>query len=430
MLETEVHTKKMLGREKLCKQLEQKLRRITVHPQEIRDTSKEIKERFGMPEELSNDYLCLRKDIKYADDFTIFIFCSILKEKDISLYFSKQEINVYSKSKFEVDKLEFPLRLKMIQVAEDQWVGKITAKDIIKLRDAQVINYNSKAQRTMRRIVAGEEVRFRIALNEKAVRGIEQSFSNQTYIPNTITLNMPEGIQYYYDEEKNELVINGSEDFRFDILDGYHRYVAISMEKNVNDKFDYPMELRIVQFKLDKARQFIWQEDQKTKMKRIDSDAMNQSSIATKVINRLNMDSTFDLQGQVNPNDGIINSGVLHQCITSIYSLKPGYDRAEEMEAIREITNRFRYVINELTFEDPNTYLKKRWSRDRIIAVSYVCSRYYTPSDDFRKAVEEVRKIIKDNPDLFSKIVSETNKLLGTSFKKIDVILAERNQSV
>lgn len=64
-----------------------------------------------------------------------------------------------------------------------------------------------------------------------------------------------------------------------------HRYIAISDLSNLNEDFDYPMELRSTMFSESKAQQMIWQKDQKTKMRKIESDSLNQNNFANQVIN-------------------------------------------------------------------------------------------------------------------------------------------------
>lgn len=126
-----------------------------------------------------------------------------------------------------------------------------------------MINYNVNAQRTMQRVIKGDKELYRITLNKHAVNSIRRSFESGEFIPNTITLNIPEDPEneFYYNEKNSELVIKNIN--HFDISDGYHRYVAACQAYDQNDKFNYPLEIRIVSFDNDKVKKFIFQEDQK-----------------------------------------------------------------------------------------------------------------------------------------------------------------------
>ena len=410
----------MKKRDELCAALDKKLRRISSDRKAITDYTVKLNEDYDLTVEIANDYLTLRNNISEANDFVIFMYASLLYGNKLKDYFSASEIKEYSKSKFAVKKLKFPLRYKMVQIADDQWIGKITVKELMMLRDAQVVNYNEKAQRTMQRIVANGVERYRIALNQSAVMGIENSFESGTYIPNTLTLNLPETAEFTYDEEQNELIIKGGEDFHFDILDGYHRYVAISKAYNLNRSFDYDMELRIVQFNEDRAKQFIWQEDQKTKMRKIDSDAMNQTAIATKIISRLNGDPQFNLAGQINPNEGIINSSIMHLCINTLFC-SGKLKKSDELSIIIGTTNKLKETINYITEQD-KAYLSK-WNRQRTIAVVYACYKE-VPLKNTLKEIQAYYDVLCEHTDML--MIYRGSKYSKQDFEKLDALRAER----
>ena len=409
----------MKSRDDLAHILDKKIRSVSSTQQEITYVG-QLNDSFNLPPEIASDYLTLRNNITEANDFVLFIFASLLYKDKLTKYFTASEIKEYSKSKFSVDKLKFPLRYKMVQIADDQWVGKITVKEIIKLRDAQVINYNEKAQRTMQRIVANGVEHYQISLNKKAVAGIEDAFESGMYIPNTITLNLPEDTDYSYDEETNELVIKGGDGFHFDILDGYHRYIAISKTYNINHKFDYNMELRIVQFNEDRAKQFIWQEDQKTKMRKMDSDAMNQTAVATKVIARLNGDPTFNLAGQINPNEGVINSPLLYICINTLFC-QGIIKKTEELKKIIGITKQLKDTINYITEHDKR-YLDK-WNKRRTIAVIYAIYKAI-PLNKILKEIEAYYDTLCDHPDMLAQY--QRSAYSRKDFERLDTFRAER----
>jgi len=79
-------------------------------------------------------------------------------------YFTDIEINQYSKEKINTDKLQFPIKIKCIQVKDDQWIGATDSNFIMELRKAQMIRYNVNAQRVMKRIIRGESILFKIVV--------------------------------------------------------------------------------------------------------------------------------------------------------------------------------------------------------------------------------------------------------------------------
>ena len=344
--------------------LRKKIKEITNSQKEVETIAALLQDGFNLPEGISNDYLTIRKDVSDAGTFMLFMLTSVIMKDELGNYFSPKEIEAFYASKYEAKELEFPFIFPMIQIRDNQWIGKITISKLIMLHDARLINYNEQTQRAMRKIVINGGEHYQIDLNNAAVKRIRENFQNKTYIPNTLTFNLPEECEVSYDEKKSQLTINYKEGFMFDILDGYHRLVAIYQEYNRNE-FDYEMELRIVQFSKDKANQFIWQEDQKTKMKKVYSNSLNQNKIATRIIARLNDDTGFSLR--INPNDGEINSPVLNACISALFGR--GVKRSDELSVVIKTAKKLKRVF-EFMADNDDRFLKK-WDNQMIIATVY-----------------------------------------------------------
>ena len=260
------------------------------------------------------DVVNLRRNAQDCSDRMLYWFLKSINDKKIPEYFSAKESKEYESTTYKREGLSFPIRWNMIEVAEgSQWIGKITVKELMKLRNAQLISYNERTQRTLRRVVNKDFEYYQIYLNRNAVNAITESFVTNQYIPNTITLNLPEDADFRYSDGK--LIIVHTD--RLDILDGYHRYVAMSNLYNQNNKFDYTMELRVVCFPEETARQFIWQEDQKTKMRKMDSDSFNQNSFANQVVNLINQNGL--LRNVIGRNGAPIEQGLASNLIDRIF---------------------------------------------------------------------------------------------------------------
>ena len=160
---------------------------------ERRELYDSLAEQFNMPISLAADICAGRELIAEQNDFVAFVMLYGLAPKEVNRYFTDEEIAIFSKEKFEHTGFELPLVFKnMVQIAPDQWIGRITAKELMALKDAQVIKYNENTQRTMRRVVRGESRYYKIALNEKSVKEIKDALESGAYISDDITLNMPQ----------------------------------------------------------------------------------------------------------------------------------------------------------------------------------------------------------------------------------------------
>lgn len=239
--------------------------------------------------------------------------------------FTLAEQSILLKERIEINKAKFPIIFKCLQVRDDQWIGTCTAQDLMRLRESQLINYNKNAQRVLRKVIRNGNAHYKIDLNESSVSAIKESFERDIYIPDVITLNIPESENdFFYNSDKSELIIRSIE--RFDMADGFHRYSALCRIYDVNKDFDYPMELQILHYPDDRVRQFIFQQDQKNRMRKIDSESMNMNDPVNRVVERLNTDSKCLLAGCISRNEGLVNYAELAQCVDYFfYKADPRY---------------------------------------------------------------------------------------------------------
>lgn len=335
------------------------IRKSVTDRTKINNKIKFLTNEYGVDERTASDVALMKRQVESCDDRLLYVIAKTYNVGTVDSYYTPNEIKSYNK-KYEKETFKFPIKINAIKVNEDQYLGTITVKELMKFRDAQLINYNENAQRAMKKVVEGNDVFYQISLNKKAVEGIKESFNNNTYISNTITLNIPVDGEFTYNGE--ELIISSLE--HFDILDGYHRYIAMSEISNIDTDFDYTMELRIVSFTDEKARQFIWQEDQKTKMKKIDSEAFNQNTYSNQLIGMLNESAL--LRGIFNIH-GIIDSSMANRMlsITFFYS-KRKYSRKELIDVKKYILHCF-----EVLLEESADILDKEWDNSFIISFFY-----------------------------------------------------------
>lgn len=381
-----------------------------------------MKTKYDIPKSLTSDLICLRMSMSEPSEFVLYcladslvqILGEVLKVND---YYTKQEIDKYSKSKYKVDKIKFPLRLKMIQVTSDQWIGIINHDLLMKLRAAQLINYNINAQRTLTRMIKGDKEIYKITLNQKAVSAIHENLKNGSFIPNTLTLNIPqdEVSDFYYDKDSMELVIKQVR--HLDCTDGFHRYIADCKVNDENPKFDFTWELRVVNFSDDKAKSFIHQEDQKTKLKKVDSNSFNMNDSANIVVTRLNENARCNLKGLISRNEGIINFGELSELVRYFF-FKEVTKRESNNLLIVSLVKYLCECFNVLTEYDMK-YIEEKYSYKQLFIVIYMFYIYRSEKQsDMCKIIDEMvkRQDMLDNKKFYSRIprkamVNEIEKL-------------------
>ena len=379
----------MKNKQVLITELMKEINNISLNKKDVQRCTELLRDKYDVPMGVSADFLTgNRFDLENLPDNVLYYFVSVILPSKVSEY-TAAEIKKYEKTKYIKETIKFPIKIPMIQIGQDHWVGKIDVAFLMQLKKAQLINYNENAQRTLERKISNGVEYYRIALNNKSVEEIIKSFENDSYIPNTITLNISEDSDFYYNEETAHFIIKELK--HFDILDGYHRYIAMSRIFQTNPKFNYEMELRIVCFNNEKARQFIWQEDQKTKMKKVDSDSFNQNNPANQIVTMLNDITEF--KGMFNKKDTIIDTGFASRLISVLYfnNSYETYNRKRIIDVRDFIASRLRIIINKKTF-----LYSERWSIQEIAVIFYLISRDDIQDKDLCKKIDNFIKITSD----------------------------------
>lgn len=403
-------------KEELSKKLQSLSENILFDKEKVNNILNGMKDVFNIPTGVTMDMLSGRMQFIDASEFLLFALCKLLDQElgkhNLENFFTPIEIVGYSGSKLEEDKIKFPIEIKCIPVTADQWIGSTDVNFIMQLRKAQLINYNVNAQRTLQRVVRGEKSYYKITLNKDAINKIFSSLEDGIYIPNTITLNMPETAEFSYDENKNVLIINSID--HFDISDGYHRYIAMSQLKDKNPEFNYPMELRIIMFPEDKVKQFIYQEDQKTKMRKVDSDSMNMNAPENLVVERLNTDVGFNLKGKINRSNGLINYGELASIIKYFYF--KGQNADKSIKRIIEVEKEIKDKFNTLT-EVHTELLEKDYvfSFQKLLVIFYMFDK---KDLDIEATYNLINRLTEIDSKIFSTKIPRTGMI--SAIKKLE----------
>lgn len=365
-------------------------------------------EKYDIPKVMVSDYLSLRNPLAEANDFILFCLLDSIesttetKKSVIPEFYVEKEIKKYSTSKYKVDKIKFPLRFKALQITNDQWLSSIDFKTLMQLRAAQLIIYNENTQRTMQRMVRNEKEFYKISINKIAVAEIENLYKDGTYIPTPLTVNIPldSDSDFYYDEERCELVITSFEGF--DIVDGYHRYLAACKASDSDKNINFTMELRIVNFPEDKAQQFIYQEDQKTVMTKADSNTYDQTNLANRIVERLNSSPQSNVQGLISRNQGLINYIDLAELIKYFYI--NGNKIKSANSSLVQISNKLIEDFNLLT-EYNIKYLEQKYSYKQLFTVMF-CFKHFEDKDKSNMC------------NVIDKVLDKSNKLDTELFYK------------
>lgn len=409
--------------------LDRKLRDIVLDRKTSSKYYEECMDKYNIPGGLVADYAMGNKSLGEANPFVLFCLIDCIpddmrKKGYIKETFTESEIEMYSNSKYDQGKQIFPLVFRVHQIRDDQWIGRIDLKTLMEMRESQLINYNTDTQRTLKKVVRGEEVSFQISVNKKSVKDIGESVADGTYIPTPITLNvLPKTeIDFKYDDKTGTMEIYSVD--KLDMTDGYHRYLALSRDYDLGLIDDFSMELRLTIFSKEKASHFIFQEDQKTKMKRVDSDSFNMTNPANIVTQKINESPKCNLQGLINRTNSIINAAWLSEMLRFFYFRN--VPKTQQRIKIIQVTNELIEFFNLIT-ESNIEYLEKAYSYKKLLAVMCVFD-YYKDKDksDMLNVLDKVVPMVINNN---SKRLN-TGKISGPIVKDIEKMIEEVRQNV
>ena len=375
---------------------------------------------YQIPRSLIMDIFTFRKSVEELTEFELFsivdgidyYYNTVKKEVTnyVKKYFTTDEIKVLAKEKYQSNELQFPLKISCIEINHNQWIGGADVQFLMRLKKAGLIRYNENAQRTLRRKIINGEETYRITLNKTAVNSIKKRFDENIFVPNTITLNIPDDeYDFMYDAKNKELVITSLD--HFDIPDGYHRYVAMGQKYSLDPSWNWPIELRIVKFSDAQIRDFIYQEDQKTKMKRLDSSSMNMVAPENVCLEKLNTDIMFNLKGEISRNKGNLNFSELADIVRYLYFLPSTLKGININKRIAEIEKSLLTDINDLTNID-DSLLTHRFTFAEMVTMVYGFTQI--KEKNRQEALKQIAKWIETaNDDLDANIVGRKKTSLA-----------------
>ena len=376
----------------------------------------DLYDKFNLPVSIAEEMITFKKDIKEFSTIEVFWVMWFLDRKCLSKYFTETEIDVFSKDKYEEDKIEFPIVFDNIcKIADDQYIGSISAQMLMKLKNARLINYDENEQRALKKVKSGSVEIYKPYVNEKSVKEIKKAMEDGIYIPDPMTLNMPFGSEFEFKDHK--LIVYSLPQGMFNLDDGYHRYLAISQIYDFDKSFDYTMILQIVNFDNTKANTFIFQLDQKTQMKKIISDTYDPNAIPNKIMSRINHDPTCNIQGMIGRNRYNINSASLGKLISYYYPSK-NIRREDEAKFVIQTSKTLVNKFNVLTTQD-DTFLGKY--SDAMLFTTMFVFNSNLPEEQYSKFVVSALSELTDEE---KRIMSVST--LGVVRKKGENILQDK----
>ena len=334
-------------------------------PKYVQKISDNLKTNHNLPKEIVLNVMYGHKSLADYNDVICYWITKEVQPALVDEFFSSREIKNFDKEQYVEADSVLPLKLNALPLGDDQWLTVMSVQELMRLRQQSLLHYNADTQRALRVMVKGGDVIYEPYTNPKAVKQMSQLLADKMFIPNVITLNISETDEFADFEYKNGIleITNIS---AFDMVDGYNRFKAFENVYDKDNSFDYMIGVMITNFSVDKARRFIHQEDQKTKMRRVDSHGFNQSDDYNILLERINGDTKCNLHGEINSGSGNIRFGI------ASFAMRIGNKHAKlTKKQVVEYTKQFVDTLNEIT-EERTELLDRRWL-DYEISTVFFC---------------------------------------------------------
>ncbi len=321
-------------------------------------------------ETLNTTLLCLLTKILYET----------IKDDSINYYsyFTDFEINQASNYREEKDNTDthYPIVFEnVVKDAADDYSTVLTIERNAEFINKRIFKYNPETQRPLiSKFYSGKEIK-EIDLNKRAREKITRNIVEGTQIPNTVTVNiLQNGLDSIeYNEKDRTLTIHSGE---IDMIDGYHRILSAWFAYNEKPNVDFYYKLRIVNWDVEKAKAFIYQETLGNKIDPTKVKAYDVNNPYNVIVNKLNENPRSNIRGKIT-NDilDIKNNKALIMFNVLFDSIKALFDVKDNQEVVT-ISNYLREGINLIT--DNNIELLKEHKDDRLwIAYLIMLKQYY-----------------------------------------------------
>lgn len=225
--------------------------------------------------------------------------------------------------------------------------------------ESGIIGYDFRMQREGTLKERYGEVITRATVVKKNVLDIKKSMKNNTFTPNTITWNVldNEADSIEYDENTETLSLTRSKETVINIIDGYHRTLAISqlLDEGYEVEKDY-MFLTILNYTVEEAQRYIRQEQQGTKLSE-SQQKVYKNDINVSVAKNINITGTefenslknkiADIEAKVHKyNKQLITMSSLSDTIETYYS-----ELLKKPKDVKKVSNWIVEFFNEIIGE-------------------------------------------------------------------------------
>lgn len=374
------------------------------------------------------------EDIRFLFIFSLALN-KTLKEKNMDMlndyqsYFTKVEIDQWENYKEEEeDENVFPIVFKnVVEIFPGYWQTTVTAQEIEKLNQANVLIYNPNTQRGLKVTKKG----IGIDVNPKKVNQIAERMLSGRQFPDDLKFNVLKTGQEKIIYNPKNRILTITEGSVINTFDGQHRLSgnALALSKNPDLEFIWP--IKITNFTEIKAHDFMTQINKQTP---IDVDVLktkdyskNENLVVDKIMDSKGdlADATKDKDSFVKSNRGLTTKSILAEAIKDNYEdqLESAYQRDEIANWIVEFSNYLMGMYSEEFIANPYEVKKYSYINNLNMFYGYIAlSATLKDNNEWKNILKEKIESIDfnvDNPMWRSVGIIKENKINKTTKNKL-----------
>lgn len=369
-----------------------------------------------------------------ADDL-LGVFAKILydktKEKELNpeRYYFPEELNRINNFKITKSNSKFPIIFENVTKIGDGYVMALSLQQLKDLHERYVIDYNEEAQRSHVFSEYKNSIIEKIDLDTVSREQITQKMLEGEYKTDFISLNVldnadfrPEFL-YYNEEERNLTIFNG----KIEILDGFHRYMAMVGLYDEDPNLNFEIGLKITNYNLEDAKDAVEQYDKQRKLNLEQVKSLKKNDYGNIITDSLNKDSLSMLRSKIVKSEALIRRGVGFTYF-SILSDSISVLFEEELRLpirVKPITEYLTGFFNDLCeiFLDEYSSEKKslEFHKNTFVLYIAIAKLLYNSEGWSEHKKEKLKEILskiefKENGRLFSQLKLKTNNVISTRF--------------
>lgn len=343
-----------------------------------------------------------------------------IKEIDPVNFYSKEDIEAALAFQEDRNEVTLPYTFHgVLKGGDNSYLTILSYKQIYELYNAKLLSYNYDSQRIAKKKVKNGELIIEPKVYAKSVREIYELMKKKKYLPSTLLINvLIDGESEINYDDGNLTVLEGS---KIDLIDGFHRVLAISKLMSEQPNFEGYMNVDIKNLDIIEAQELLATTNttnpfDKTQRMRF-ANATFGSAIVKELEKLPEFENKISPKGAVSKTFGEYTTfSVMTESIDTIFDIQNSKEKYEVSKFLKEFYSYF-LSYYETKFKNRYSELENSWftHHNMFVLFNVLAKKMF---DKYGKECPmDIIPQILEKVDFRKNVDSELNSLLVTQGK-------------